>query len=196
MENLSRTPLGLDGLPLELITAVLARSTLASVVAISQVSRGLRDLCAAEHVAWTSPCHQAASKAGIHVFTSDVNDARSDEAYDQLSGLGARSCVPPRAFVLLFPNLSRNFLLYHAELPRLKDDHWKEICERRFSISVMTRELEKEAQGEAVPAKGRWKGAFFRIIGKLEHRMETGCSKEEHSVSPSTFLSAPEGGDS
>lgn len=177
------SPPGFESLPPELVTAILSRSSLSSVIAIAQVSRGLRRLCTSEHVAWTTPCNRAAIEAGIHVFDSDRNDERSNEAFEHLAGLGVRSCVPPRAFVLLYPNLSRNFLLYHAELPRLKDDSWKEICEGRFSVSAMTSEKEKEREAGGVPSKGRWKEAFFRIIGKLEHRVETGCSKEEHLVS-------------
>jgi hypothetical protein len=188
----------LHDLPPELIAAVLSHCTLPAAIALSQVSSRLRSI-AGDSLAWMEPLEAAAEAAGVHILRPRADLPRSDVDWDCLAAAGGRP-IPARAFVQLLPVLSRDFLL-NAELPRLKNLQWKEVCERRFLPGVLSREMERRGEDDgSLWMKGRWKSVFLselltapepgieadqpptELIGRLEHRDSTACAQEDHSV--------------
>lgn len=158
----AEAPTTLQHLPPELIAAILAQCTLSAAIALSQTSAVLRSVCS-ESLAWTTPLHAAAEAAGVHLLRRPTSPqhAISDSDLDLLAGAAGRA-IPSRAFVQLLPVLSREFILRHVELPRLRNSEWKEVFERRFLPGMVGSELERKGLDDgSVKMKGRWKGAFL-----------------------------------
>ncbi|ORY58690.1 hypothetical protein BCR35DRAFT_309436 [Leucosporidium creatinivorum] len=175
-----RSTTTLHDLPPELIATVLSHCTLASAIALSQASSRLRSITS-DSPAWIEPLEAAAEAAGVHILRRPPPHLPpSDVDWDGLAAAGGRP-IPSRAFVQLLPVLSRDFLL-KAELPRLPNSQWREICERRFLPAVLSREVECKGEDDgSLWMKGRWKGVFLKLIGRLEHRDQTACAQEDHS---------------
>lgn len=157
--SIRQAPTRLHDLPPELIATVLSHCTLPSAIAVSQVSSRLR-LISADSLAWIEPLESAAEAAGVHILRPSSIAAISEVDWDCLAAAGGRP-IPARAFVQLLPLLSRDFLL-NAELPRLRNLQWKEVCERRFLPAVISREVERRGPDDgSLCMKGRWKGVFL-----------------------------------
>jgi hypothetical protein len=153
-------------LPPELIAAILSWCALSSAISLANTSKSLRLTCD-DSLAWNAPLHNAAESAGVHLLRPlDASVAPDHDAYDLLSTVGyyAATTIPSRAFVLLLPVLSRNFLLYHAELPRLSNTQWKDVCIRRFPVSTVTREIETVGEDGMMAKKGSWRELFLREL--------------------------------
>jgi hypothetical protein len=177
MESSLRAPL--DRIPPELVTVILSHLPLETLLAVSRTSRALRTHVATEPTVWSRPLHIAAVDAGVSFTASALNAPHSPDASDLLAVLPSFDLVPNLELVRLIPTLSRFFLLYKAELPRLTNDEWKEICQARFMESVM-----RTARERGGPSAGYWRRVFLKTINSYEHTMQTGCSVENHMVSP------------
>ncbi|KAK4706168.1 hypothetical protein P7C70_g6, partial [Phenoliferia sp. Uapishka_3] len=170
-------------LPAELWLAILQSSTLQTVVSITATCRHLRDLCTAEPSAWTS-LEEAAYIAGVHaVHAQSGLDGKDVSAMRRkLAMLGGSTvcCPPPMAWARLLPVLSRSFILWDLELPRMPQAYWTSIFFTRFPPTI----IEHDVGADGTPKDGRkWKEIFLRRVAKLEHRAETTCAQEEHTAS-------------
>lgn len=178
----------LESLPFELLGSILSYLPLSTLLLIGRVSHSLRRVLLHHSNAWVSSLHFEAEAAGI--LQAQVDPPINNSAFNLLAALGGLTISPPaRAWVLLLPQLSRSFLLWQAELPRLQDQDWKEICEARFPPSVCRKEvldgplIEHRSRAQV---KGKWRSVFLRTLGELEHKADSGCNLKEHLVRHST----------
>jgi hypothetical protein len=104
-----------------------------------------------------------------------------------LAGLAASKFLPlpSKAWVNILPVLSRDLILYEAELPTLSNAQWFEVCSKRFRLaSIIAAEAEKQAHEDATGnwRRNRWRQFFLKTLGKMEHRDESACLAEDHHV--------------
>lgn len=175
----SSSPCALYRIPPELVTVIASHLPLESLLAVSRTSRALRAHVAAEPTVWSRPLHIAAVDAGVSFTASAPIAPHSSDALELLAVLPSLDLVPNLELVRLIPTLSRFFLLYKAELPRLSNDEWEEICQTRFMETVM-----RTARERGGPSAGYWRSVFLKKLSSYEHTMQTGCSVEDHMVSP------------
>lgn len=169
-----------DLLPHELLVKILSHSTLSSVVASTQTCRRFR-LVGKDHTAFERPLMTTAVSCGVHMLVPPPQDSPIDLASRTLlAGLAGQVAVPTKSYVALLPFLSRSFILYEMELPRLTDEDWREICRIRFIRSIFGAH-ERSLAGERV--KGGWRMFFVKTLQRYEHRHATGCVKEDNMVS-------------
>lgn len=159
-------PTALNRLPPELILSILSACTLESAVALADTSKALRLICTDNPAAWVHPLHTAAEHAGIHLRRPASFPPASTSTCDALVAASSSSRVPAAAWTSLLPILSRHFLLFSAELPRLSNAEYRDVCTRRFPSALVTHDLNKEVSrgGPGPDRKGWWREMFLRKL--------------------------------
>jgi hypothetical protein len=108
-----------ESLPTELVADILGTLDLASLIACSQVSRRLRQICTDPQInPWRRPLLRNMSHRG---------------AYEPcLANLSLRCIVPRQNWIEVLTKADAEYLLLEATLPTLANSEWKEVFKRRF----------------------------------------------------------------
>lgn len=177
-------------LPPELWVDILQLVSLRDVVAFSTTCHLFLQIATSEPGAW-SCLEEAAAEAGAHVFRrhsrcdseSEVAESRERALRRTLAALAGSVYSPPAlAWARLLPILSRAFVLYELEPPRLTAELWESVLRRRFTPSLAARTASNGNGGGYMKSKER----FLRTLARLDHRADTHCGQEEHMVRSKT----------
>lgn len=162
-------PLALVSLPPEILAAILAVTDLRTVVAASHSCTLLRRVCQQFASVWAHVLAAAFADANLVMSSSRPALQRPHIDLPLLRNLGSFTSLPSRAFVLLLPCLSRSFLAFEAELPRLSNEEWRLVVQRRFPYQLRT---------SGAP---RWRERFLRglnYLANLDDASITGARRE------------------
>lgn len=172
----------ISSLPPELIILIFSYADLQEVFNLTQTTKSFRSICSISESIWIKPLIKSAINSNVHLFESP-NSELDLNACTKLMILGKiDNLLPSTTWNYVLPFLSRNFILYSMELPRLKNSEWMEICIKRFLPSTIQIEIERRNKllnsGDST-----WRSFFLKQLYVLEHRAENACTHHEHLVS-------------
>lgn len=131
--------LTLESLPVELITDILSRIDLASLIIMSYLSRRF---------------YSIVSDPSLNPWRGPISRNLQDGAYEpSLKTLCVRYTVPRRNWIEILSVARSDFLLFEATLPNLKTYEWEECFRRRYLPGW--RKWKNESQ---------WREAFMKYV--------------------------------
>ncbi|KAK4053009.1 hypothetical protein OIV83_001742 [Microbotryomycetes sp. JL201] len=170
--------MNLASLPPEIIETIISWMSLSSALSFADSCRRVRTVSANAVIGWTRVLEQAASIAGVHMRSFDQPGGL--HVADELAGAGASSSIPPRAWVLVLPLLSRLFVLHRLELPRLTGQEWEEVCERSQD-KLHSRAAQRKQQRQDISEMPWADFAGLQVIFLIAHR-KSGLTRNRQAL--------------
>ncbi|KAJ7584261.1 hypothetical protein C8J56DRAFT_1089809 [Mycena floridula] len=150
----------LELLPVELVVEIMSELAyftfdLSSLITLCYLSRRLHDIAADPLLnPWRKP------------ILRNLGLGHYEECLKHLS---VRTIVPRTNWIEILSAATPDFILFHATLPNLRSEEWRECCARRFLPGWQKwKRLD-----------GSWKELFIKMLHRVWHRATSSCTTDE-----------------
>ncbi|KAI0033750.1 hypothetical protein K488DRAFT_47005 [Vararia minispora EC-137] len=157
----------LQGLPVELITAILEELDLPSLITVASLSSRLRSVASDPYLnPWRKPI--------VRALNHDTCEGCTEQLA-ALQHLSERSIVPRQNWIEVLTLASPSFILLDATLPNMQQADWETCFKRRF-LPGWVKWKRDHSWREAYKRRSM---TCCRTLTRVWHRSQTSCTAEE-----------------